>query len=105
HPPFIRLDLAQRFLVGRLEGFSALAKSARPFGVVCSAEIAASPGKALTTFRFLPIYGDTFRYFVLRKTSDEIGGANGWKFHVDGVHLNRRGGMLLAGLVQDFLDS
>jgi hypothetical protein len=21
----------------------------------------------------LPIYGDTFRYFVLRKTSDEIG--------------------------------
>lgn len=63
-----------------------MAKSARPFGVVCSAEIAASPGKALTTFRFLPIYGDTFRYFVLRKTSDEIGGANGWKFHVDGVH-------------------
>jgi hypothetical protein len=44
-------------------------------------------------------------YFVLRKTSDEIGAANGWKFHVDGVHLNRRGGMILAGLVQDSLDS
>jgi hypothetical protein len=53
----------------------------------------------------LPIYGDTFRYFVLRKTSDEIGAANGWKLHVDGVHLNRRGGMILAGLVQDFQDS
>jgi hypothetical protein len=39
-----------------------------PFYERLSAEIAASPGKALTTFRFLPIYGDTFRYFVLRKT-------------------------------------
>jgi len=76
-----------------------------PFYERLSAAIAASPGKALTEFRFLPIYGDTFRYFVLRKTSDEIGAANGWKFHVDGVHLNRRGGMILAGLVQDFLDS
>jgi lysophospholipase L1-like esterase len=76
-----------------------------PFYEWLSAEIAASPGKALTAFRFLPIYGDTFRYFVLRKTSDEIGAANGWKFHVDGVHLNRRGGLILAGLVQDFLDS
>ncbi len=76
-----------------------------PFYERLSAGIAASPGKALTAFRFLPIYGDTFRYYVLRKTSDEIGAANGWKFHVDGVHLNRRGGMILAGLVQDFLDS
>lgn len=42
---------------------------------------------------------------MLRKTSDEIGAANGWKFHVDGVHLNKRGGMILAGLVQEFLDS
>jgi len=76
-----------------------------PFHEQLSAQIAASPGKALAKFRFLPIYGDTFRYFVLRQTSDEIGAANGWKFHVDGVHLNRRGGMILAELVQDFLDS
>lgn len=76
-----------------------------PFYERLSAEIAASPGKALTRFRFLPIYSDTYRYFVLRRTSDEIGAANGWKFHVDGVHLNRRGGMILAGLVQEFLDS
>lgn len=76
-----------------------------PFYERLSKEVAASPGKALTKFRFLPIYRDTFRYFVLRKSSDEIGAANGWKFHVDGVHLNRRGGMILADLVQDFLDS
>jgi hypothetical protein len=49
--------------------------------------------------------GVTFRYFVLKKSSDEIGANIGWKFHVNGVHLNRRGGMILAGLVQDFLDS
>lgn len=76
-----------------------------PFYEELSAAIAASPGKALTAFRFLPVYGDTFRYYVLRQTSDQIAAANGWKFHVDGVHLNRRGGMILAGLVQEFLDS
>jgi len=105
-------DPNQRRLNDLVAQFSAAIKQAAeqhgtdyiPFYERLSAEIAASPGKALTKFRFLPIYGDTFRYFVLRKTSDEIGAANGWKFHVDGVHLNRRGGMILAGLVQDFLD-
>jgi hypothetical protein len=29
---------------------------------------------------------------------------NGWRFHSDGVHLNSRGGMLLADLVQEFID-
>jgi lysophospholipase L1-like esterase len=76
-----------------------------PFYERLTAEIAAAPGRALTAFRFLPIYRDTLRFFVLRKTSDEIAEANGWQFHVDGVHLNRRGGMILASLVQDFLDS
>jgi hypothetical protein len=46
-----------------------------------------------------------FRFYVLRRSSDEISRANGWKFHVDGVHLNRRGGTILANLVQVFLDS
>lgn len=68
-------------------------------------QIVASPGKAFTEFRFLPIYRDTLRFYVLRRTSDEIAQANGWRFHVDGVHLNRRGGLILADLVQEFLDS
>jgi lysophospholipase L1-like esterase len=76
-----------------------------PFFERLSAEIAGTPGQALTSFRFLPVYRDTFRYYVLRKSSDEIATANGWRFHVDGVHLNRRGGLILAGLVQSFLDS
>jgi lysophospholipase L1-like esterase len=76
-----------------------------PFYERLSQEIAATPGQALTRFRFLPIYRDTFRFFVLRRSSDQIAAANGWRFHVDGVHLNRRGGMVLAELIQEFLDS
>lgn len=68
-------------------------------------QIVATPGKALTEFRFLPIYLDTIRFYVLRRSSDEIAQANGWRFHVDGVHLNQRGGMIFANLVQEFLDS
>jgi hypothetical protein len=29
---------------------------------------------------------------------------NGWRFHTDGVHLNSRGGMIVADLVQEFID-
>ena len=76
-----------------------------PFFETLSDHIAAIPGKAFTDFRFLPIYLDTFRFYALRRSSDEIAQANGWRFHVDGVHLNRRGGMILANLVQEFLDS
>lgn len=76
-----------------------------PFYETFRGQIIASPGKAFTEFRFLPIYLDTLRFYVLRRSSDEIAQANGWRFHVDGVHLNRRGGMILANLVQEFLDS
>lgn len=63
----------------------------------------ASPKRAFTRFRFLPFYWDTFRYFVLHKSGDEIARENGWHFHVDGVHLNSRGGMLVADALQEFL--
>lgn len=75
-----------------------------PFYEKFREQLVASPGKALTDFRFLPIYRDTFRFYLLHWSSDAIARANGWQFHVDGVHLNRRGGMILADLVQDFLD-
>lgn len=65
--------------------------------------IAASPGRAFTEFSFLSIYKDAFRYYALRRSGDEIAEANDWKVHVDGVHLNSRGGMLLVGLVEEFL--
>ncbi|GHO80441.1 hypothetical protein KSD_82120 [Ktedonobacter sp. SOSP1-85] len=65
--------------------------------------ILASPGRAFTSFDFLPLYRDIFRQFVLHKSNDEIGQLNGWRFHRDGLHLNSRSGKLLADLVQEFL--
>jgi hypothetical protein len=68
------------------------------------AAIAGDPGRALTEFRLLPMYGDAFRTLVLRMSPDEVGRLNGWKFHSDGIHLNRRGGMIAADLIQSHLD-
>ena len=66
--------------------------------------IAADPGRALTEFRLLPMYRDAIRTLVLRMSPDEVGRLNGWKFHSDGIHLNRRGGMIAADLIQSHLD-
>ena len=61
-------------------------------------------GQAFTSFRFLPFYRDAFRVLVLRKSADEVARLNGWRFHSDGVHLNSRGGTIVADLVQAFID-
>jgi lysophospholipase L1-like esterase len=67
--------------------------------------IKADPGRAFTRFRFLSFYRDyVWREFLLRRSFDEIARENGWRFHIDGIHLNTDGGMILAGLVQEFLD-
>jgi acyl-CoA thioesterase I len=42
-------------------------------------------------------------HFVLRKDWDTIGVANGFLLHTDGIHLNRRGGGIIAGLIEDWL--
>src|ERR1700733_667907 len=68
------------------------------------AQIVAAPGRAFTSFRFLPFYRDAFRVSVLRKTPDEVAQLNGWRLHTDGVHLNSRGAMIAADLVQEFID-
>jgi hypothetical protein len=39
---------------------------------------------------------------VLRWSLDEIAERNGWQFHSDGVHLNSRGGKIVADLVEQF---
>ncbi|MDE1924927.1 MAG: hypothetical protein KGH79_01975 [Patescibacteria group bacterium] len=74
-----------------------------PLYEILREQIAASPGAAFTSFRFLPFYRDTLRFFLLRKTGDEIARLNGWRFHVDGVHLNSRGGTIAADAIQEFL--
>jgi hypothetical protein len=89
----------QRELNVRVEQFSRIIReiarvekvSYVPFYERLREQIAASPRRALTDFRFLPIYRDPFRSFVHRRTSDEMARANGWQFHVDGVHLKSAG--------------
>jgi lysophospholipase L1-like esterase len=65
--------------------------------------IVASPGRAFTSFDFLPFYCDVLRQFVLHLGHDEIGRRNGWRLHRDGIHLNSRSGKILADLVQEFI--
>src|ERR1700730_1579220 len=69
-----------------------------------AAQIMESPGRAFTSFRFLSFYRDAFRVLVLHKSPDEVAQMNGWRFHTDGVHLNSRSGMIVADLVQKFID-
>ena len=69
-----------------------------------SAQIQALPGRAFTSFNFLPFYRDAFRVLVQHKSPDEVAQANGWRFHTDGIHLNGRSGMIVADLVQEFID-
>ena len=96
----------------RIEEYSAIIKEvAREEGVdyipvheVMLSQILASPGRAFTRFRFLSFYRDAFRVLILRKSPDEVAEMNGWRFHTDGVHLNGRGGMIVADLVQEFID-
>jgi lysophospholipase L1-like esterase len=68
-------------------------------------QILAFPGKAFTRFSFLSFYRDyVFREFLLKKSFDQIAKLNGWKFHIDGVHLNTNGGKILVELVQKALN-
>jgi lysophospholipase L1-like esterase len=67
--------------------------------------IVAAPGRAFTSFNFLPFYRDVFRQFVLGMDNDQIGRLNGWQFHRDGLHLNSRSGRIMADLAQEFLNA
>jgi len=67
--------------------------------------ITASPGRALQAVSFGAFYRSKIQQFFLRRSFDEVGRRGGWKFHVDGVHLNTRGGKILADVVQEFLDA
>ena len=105
-------DPFQRELNRRIEEYSAsIREIAReesvgylPVYETMLAQIVAAPGRAFVSFRFLPFYRDAFRVLVLRKSPDEVAQLNGRHFHTDGVHLNSRGGMIVAGLVQEFID-
>jgi lysophospholipase L1-like esterase len=96
----------------RVEEYSAIIRAAAldhgvhyiPVYETMAAEVRKAPKRSFTEFRFAPFYRDAFRALILRKSTDEIAQMNGWTFHTDGVHLNRRGALIVADLVQRFLD-
>ncbi len=62
--------------------------------------------KPFTRFSFAAFYRDyLFRELILRRSFDQIAQSNGWEFHIDGIHLNTKGGRILTDVVQQFLDS
>jgi lysophospholipase L1-like esterase len=62
--------------------------------------------KPFTRFSFAAFYRDyLFREMILGRSFDQIAQRNGWAFHIDGIHLNTRGGRILTEAVQQFLDS
>jgi lysophospholipase L1-like esterase len=62
--------------------------------------------KAFARFSFPSFYRDyLIREMILRRSFDEIARTNGWEFHIDGIHLNTKGGRILTETVQQFLDS
>jgi lysophospholipase L1-like esterase len=67
------------------------------------AAMVASPGRALEAVSFGAFYRSKIQQFFLRRSFDELAVRGNWKFHVDGVHLNTRGGKILAEVVQEFL--
>ncbi len=95
----------------RIEGYSTIIKeiataeavSYLPLYERLHGLILTFPGRAFTSFNFLPFYRDVYRQFVLHKSHDEIGQLNGWRFHRDGIHLNSLSGKILADLVQEFV--
>ncbi|WP_374025586.1 SGNH/GDSL hydrolase family protein [Mycobacterium sp. HNNTM2301] len=65
----------------------------------------AAATKPFTRFSFASLYRDyLWREMVLRQSFDEIARRNGWRFHIDGIHLNTDGGSILTEAVQQFLD-
>jgi lysophospholipase L1-like esterase len=62
--------------------------------------------KPFTRFSYAAFYRDyLFRELILRRSFDQISQQNGWGFHIDGIHLNTKGGRILTDVVQQFLDS
>ncbi len=62
--------------------------------------------KPFNRLSFPALYKDyLFREFVQRRSFDDIAAINGWKFHIDGIHLNTAGGAILVDAVQEFLDT
>jgi len=72
----------------------------------CDQLVRSRAARPFTRFSLPSFYRDyLFRELILRRSFDDISQINGWEFHIDGIHLNTRGGRILTEAVQQFLDS
>jgi lysophospholipase L1-like esterase len=72
----------------------------------CDQLVGSRVAKPFNRFSLPSFYRDyLFREMFLRRSFDEIAQLNGWQFHIDGIHLNTRGGWILTEAVQQYLDS
>jgi lysophospholipase L1-like esterase len=86
------------------EAARALAATYLPLHEAIAAELSGATGKAFTSFALLPFYRDAFRVLVLGREPEAVAAANGWRLHTDGIHLNRRAGLIVAEIVQRYLN-
>ncbi len=90
-------------IIGRVASEEAVAYI--PFYERFVEAISREPGPPFAGLRILSMYRDAFRLLVLHWSVDDVGAKNGWRFHTDGIHLNSRGGRILADAVEEFLRS
>ena len=68
-------------------------------------ELFPAPSGKILTDRPYQIFIAGFEHMVLRMGQDDISRRQGWSYHIDGVHLNSKGGKVFVDLVQDFIKS
>jgi lysophospholipase L1-like esterase len=104
-------DAFQAELNGRVSEFSKIvAQVARRQGCryiavheVLTEAMGGTSGQSYRQFQLLPICRDAFRTLVLREDLNLVAAQNGWRWHTDGIHLNRNAGILVADRIQEFL--
>jgi lysophospholipase L1-like esterase len=104
-------DPFQAELNGRVRQFSKIIATAAhehgcryvPVHEALTAAMGSISGQSYTQFRLLPFCRNALRTVVLREDLNVVGARSGWRWHTDGIHLNRRAGILVADRVQEFL--
>lgn len=104
-------DSFQAELNGRVNEFSKIiARVAREHGCryvavneALTEAMGGTPGQSYTQFRLLPLYLNAVRALVFREDINVVAAQNGWRWHTDGIHLNRTAGILVADRVQEFI--
>jgi acyl-CoA thioesterase-1 len=69
------------------------------------AELEAEPGARAWSGQAWMAPAAAAQRYLLGRSFDEISRRHGFRFNVDGIHLNSRGAALLAGVITEFLEA